>query len=187
MAYLSDRRLSSPASQAKDTAMTDMLVKLYDLPQDWAFLTEQAQQGVTIRKPIGPEKHYIVDWVRSNFSEVWASETDVAISNRPMSCFVALKDKTLLGFACYDATALGFFGPTGVLERERGQGIGAALLKACMLDMRLKGYGYAVIGFIGPGDFYRKVVNAVEIPDSTPSIWRDMLERPTGSSTDGTD
>ena len=43
--------------------------------------------------------------------------------------------------------------------------------------MRLKGYGYAIIGWIGPGEFYRKTVGAVEIPDSTPGIWKDWLHR----------
>jgi GNAT superfamily N-acetyltransferase len=158
--------------------MTDMLVKLYDIKNDWSFLEEQEKLGITIRKPIGAEKHLVVDWVKNRFHlDAWASETDVAISNRPISCFIALKKKKLIGFACYDTSALGFFGPTGVLKSQRGKGTGKALLMACLLDMKLKGYGYAIIGFIGPGEFYRKAVGAVEIPDSTPSIWKDMLYR----------
>lgn len=158
--------------------MTDMLVKLYAIRNDWNFIGDQESLGITIRKPIGPEKRYVVDWVRRKFMmEPWASETDMAFSNRPISCFIALQKKKLIGFACYDATALGFFGPTGVLKSHRGKGTGKALLMACMLDMKLKGYGYAIIGSIGPGEFYRKAVGAVEIPDSTPSIWKDMLFR----------
>jgi len=158
--------------------MTDMLVKLYDLNDDWSFLNEQARLGITVRKPIGAEKHLVVNWVRSRFHlDAWASETDVAFSNRPISCFIAINKNKLIGFACYDASALGFFGPTGVLKSQRGQGTGKALLLACLLDMKLKGYGYAIIGFIGPGEFYRKAVGAVEIPDSTPSIWKDWLHR----------
>lgn len=160
--------------------MTDMLVKLYDLADDWSFLAGQEQLGVTIRKPIGPEKHLIVDWVRKKFLlDAWASETDVALSNRPVTCFVAIRNKRLIGFACYDASALGFFGPTGVLKSRRGKGTGKALLLACLLDMKLKGYGYAIIGSVGPADFYQKAVEAVEIPDSTstPSIWKDWLHR----------
>ncbi len=161
--------------------MTDMLVKLYDLPNTWDFLAEQEAQGVTIRKPIGPEKHLIVDWVYETFSsDPWASETDIALSNHPISCFIALRDGDLVGFGCYDATALGFFGPTGVKETERGQGIGRALLLACLLDMKLKGYGYAIIGKVGPAEFYRKMAGAVEIPDSRPSIWKGWLRRRDG-------
>ena len=158
--------------------MTDMLVKLYDLEDDWSFLAEQGKSGITIRKPIGPEKRLIVDWVRKRFHlDAWASETDMALSNRPITCFVAIKKKKLIGFACYDATALGYFGPTGVLKTQRGRGTGRALLLACLLDMKLKGYGYAIIGSVGPAEYYRKTVGAVEIPDSTPGIWKNWLCR----------
>ena len=155
--------------------MPDMLVKLYNLEHNWSFIQEQEKLGITIRKPIGPEKLYVMDWVRETFYRAWAAETDMAFSNRPVSCFIALKPKELIGFACYDATGLGFFGPTGVAETMRGKGTGKALLLACLLDMKLKGYGYAIIGGAGPVDFYRKAAGAVVIPDSFPSVFKDML------------
>ncbi|HET59383.1 MAG TPA: N-acetyltransferase [Chloroflexi bacterium] len=158
--------------------MPDMLVKLYELQDDWSFLQTQAAKGIAIRKPIGPEKHLIEAWVEEHFSDAWSSEVDMALANRPLTCFIALKGNELIGFACYDATALGFFGPTGVAEEHRGQGTGKALLQACLLDMKLKGYGYAVIGAVGPAAFYANAVGAVEIPDSTPSIWKNWLHTP---------
>ena len=154
-----------------------MLVKLYELEQDWGFVAAQAALGITIRKPIGPEKHTLIDWVREHFSDAWASETDCAMSNTPTSCFVAIQDGALIGFGCYDATALGFFGPVGVLESYRGRGTGRALLLACLHDMQLKGYGYAVIGSVGPAEFYRKAVGAVPIPDSAPGLWKTWIKR----------
>ena len=157
--------------------MTDMLVKLYEIQDDWSFVSEQSKLGITIRKPIGPEKHYIVDWVKKKFSDAWASETDIALSTHPITCFVAIKNKTPIGFACYDATRLGFFGPIGVDKPYRGSSTGKALLLACLLDMKLKGYGYAIIGSVGPAEFYRKTAGAVEIPDSTPSVWKNWLRR----------
>jgi ribosomal protein S18 acetylase RimI-like enzyme len=157
--------------------MSDMLVKLYELKDDWGFIAEQEELGITIRKPIGPEKQLVVDWVRETFSDAWASETDRAISNVPISNFIAIQDGKLIGFTCYDATALGFFGPIGVLESCRGRGTGKALLLACLLDMKLKGYGYAIIGSVGPSEFYSKSVGAVEIPDSSPGLWKTWLRR----------
>ncbi|MBZ0170527.1 MAG: GNAT family N-acetyltransferase [Kofleriaceae bacterium] len=157
--------------------MTDMLVKLYDLRDDWNFLSEHAARGVTLRKPIGPEMYLVIDWVKDHFGTAWASETDVALSHQPATCFIACHDRTLIGFACYDATALGFFGPGGVAEQYRGHGTGRALLLSCLLDMKLKGYGYAIIGDVGPVEFYRKTAGAVEIPDSTPGIYNTMLRR----------
>ncbi len=153
----------------------DMLVRLYDLPLDWGFIAEQERLGVTIRKPIGPEKHLIVAWVKDQFGRAWASEADCAISKCPVSCFIAVKEQELLGFACYDATALGFFGPFGVRPDSRRQGTGAALLRAAMLDMKLKGYGYAIIGQTSILDYYAKIVGATPIPCSAPGLWKSWL------------
>jgi hypothetical protein len=155
--------------------MIDLLVKLYDIHDDWSFLSGQDRLGITIRKPIGSEKNILVDWVREKFSDGWAGEAELAFSSQPISCFIAVYNQNLIGFACYDATALGFFGPTGVEEHCRGRGTGRALLLACLLDMKLKGYGYAIIGGVGPVEFYRKVAGAEEIPGSTPGIFRSWL------------
>jgi hypothetical protein len=57
----------------------------------------------------------------------------------------------------------------------RKRGVGAALLVACLNAMRDSGYGYAIIGWVGPREFYAKTVGAIEIPDSTPGIYRDLL------------
>ncbi|NMB47040.1 MAG: GNAT family N-acetyltransferase [Firmicutes bacterium] len=153
----------------------DMLVKLYDLPDDWSWLAAQAEQGITIRKPIGPEKHLVLAWIREHFNEGWASEAEIAISNSPRTCFAAIKANKLVGFSCYDATALGMFGPIGVAESYRGQGIGKALLLAALLDMKLKGYQYAIIGLTNLYEFYNKAVGAVVIPDSFPGFWQTWV------------
>ncbi len=155
--------------------MSDMLVKLYELQNDWAFLSEQNDYGIIIRKPIGPEKYIIVDWIRKNFNDAWASEAEISFSNRPMSIFVAIQEDRILGFSCYDATALGLFGPIGVEESFRGKGTGRALLLSCMLDMKLKGYAYAVVGYTEDLNFYNKNVGAIEIPDSSPGIYKTWL------------
>src|SRR5690606_5705711 len=108
--------------------MPDMLVKLYELPPHAALIDDLAAQGITVRRALAPEKHRIVDWVRENFSARWASECDVAMTGRPPGCYIAVKEsgkkKEIIGFACHDATCKNFFGPTGVLESERGKGIG---------------------------------------------------------------
>lgn len=157
--------------------MPDMLVKLYNLPLDFDSISQVAENGVVIRKPIGPEKHIIIDWIREHFGERWASEFDVTMGHPPFTSFVAIRDGELLGFSCYDATGLGLFGPTGVREDQRGKGIGKALLLAALMDMKLKGYAYAIIGSVGPAEFYEKVCGATIIPDSTPSIWANPIKR----------
>jgi GNAT superfamily N-acetyltransferase len=156
--------------------MADMLVKLYTLQVDWPAIAALQQRGITLRKPLGSEKISITQWVQAHFSSGWVSEVDVAIAQRPANCLIAVAEGKLLGFACYDAAALGFFGPMGIAPAYQGQGIGKSLLQLTLFDMQLKGYGYAIIGFVGPAEFYSKVVGAVEIPDSTPGLWQTGLK-----------
>ena len=154
--------------------MSDLLVRLYDLPTFEAE-AKVAQAGIVVRRAIPPERQVILDWVGAQFSAGWASEASVALSSLPVTCWVAVKDGELLGFACHDATAKGFFGPTGVLESARGRGIGEALLIATLKGMREAGYAYALIGDPGPVEFYRKRLDALEIPNSKPGIYAGML------------
>ena len=158
--------------------MADMLIKLYDLETSGSYAGGQKALGIELRKPIGPEKHALIAWIRDQFSAGWASEADVALSNQPRTCFVAVKDTQIIGFACYDATALGFFGPIGVEKSHRKKGTGRALLNACLLDMKSKGYGYAVVGGVQDTRFYKNTVGALEIPDSDPGLYRTQVKEP---------
>jgi len=153
----------------------DMLVKLYALPDSRDAYERLRKAEITMRQALAPEKHKVVAWVRQNFSEAWASEVDVAFSRQPVSCFIAIKQKNILGFACHDATCPNFFGPTGVDPNARKSGIGAALLLACLEAMKAQGYGYAIIGGVGPADFYAKTVGAIAIEGSEPGVYRGLL------------
>lgn len=150
----------------------DMLIKLYALP---GLDAVGAGSGWLVRKPLAPEHDLIVAWVAKHFSGGWASEAQVALSNRPVSLFVAVQGASLAGFCCYDATARGFVGPIGVAPDLRRTGIGAALLRACLDDMRSVGYAYAIAGAVGAADFFGRVAGATEIHGSSPGIYRDML------------
>jgi GNAT superfamily N-acetyltransferase len=154
--------------------MTDYLVRLYDLPHIESE-AKVAEAGIVVRRAIGPEMHVILDWVGEHFSRLWVSEATVALTQLPSTCWIAVKDGEILGFACHDATTKGFFGPTGVLESARGQGIGEALLIATLRGMREAGYGYAVIGDPGPVAFYQKRLDAMEIPKSKPGVYAGMV------------
>ena len=60
-------------------------------------------------------------------------------------------------------------------ESARGKGIGAALLLRCMEAMYDEGYGYAIIGGVGPADFYSKILGATLIEGSEYSIYKDLI------------
>jgi GNAT superfamily N-acetyltransferase len=158
--------------------MADLLVKLYNLPPSRPAVERLLAAGIEIKRAIGPEKYAVTGWVEKEFSRGWASECDVAFSARPACCFLAVKDKEIVGFACYDATCKGFFGPIGVDEGVRAGGVGKALLLRALEAMREAGYGYAVIGWAGPVDFFKKQAGAVAIEDSEPGVYRNMVKAP---------
>lgn len=154
--------------------MQDMLVKLYELPED-AALAAPRDESVQIRRALAPDKLRVLEWVQEHSGRSAAGECDVCFAHTPISCFIATRGKQILGYACYDATAPDFFGPTRVLDEEQGTGIGRALLLRSLAAMRAEGYAYAVIGGVGPQEFYVKCVNAALIPGSNPGIYRDFL------------
>jgi GNAT superfamily N-acetyltransferase len=155
--------------------VTDLLVRLYDVP-DVPASPALAAEDIVIRRAIPPERHVVTAWITATFGvPPWVSECETAFSSLPVTVWIATRGASLLGFACHDATAKGFFGPTAVAEAERGKGIGEALLFATLRGMREAGYAYAIIGGVGPVDFYRKHLDVVVIPGSDPGIYRGML------------
>src|SRR5436190_3510807 len=134
----------------------DLLVKLYTLPELGPALKKLEKRGVLVRRALAPEKTLIISWVRKTFSNAWADECEVTFSRSPITTFVAVDGSTLLGFACYDATCKNFFGPTGVDSAYRKGGVGKALLLSALSAMAADGYAYAIIGGVGPVDYYKK-------------------------------
>src|SRR5262245_18618513 len=134
----------------------DMLVKLYELPELEPEEKALARQGIDLRAAKAYEKNKLIPCVKAHFGEGWASECEVSFSRQPIACVIAVRAGEVLGFACYDVTARGFFGPIGILESARGTGLGRALLLSALHALKHMDYAYAVIG--GPeekiADFY---------------------------------
>ncbi|MCX6873854.1 MAG: GNAT family N-acetyltransferase [Verrucomicrobia bacterium] len=155
--------------------MIDLLVRLYDLPDAAELYREVAAKGVTLRRARAFEKHNVTAFAREHFSAKWVSEVEVALCRQPVACVIATRDRQILGFACFDTTQRGFFGPTGVAESARGLGLGKALLFKALDALRELGFAYAVIGGVGPKEFYAKACGAIEIPGSDPGGYGDLL------------
>ena len=158
--------------------MKDMLVRLMDLPDISELekkLTEK--EKIVFRRAIAPEKHLVCEWVLEQFGAYWQSEIEVAFARQPVSVWLAQRGNQILGFACYESTARNFFGPTGTLESERGKGIGKVLLIKSLESLREMGYGYAIIGGVGPAEFYEKAVGAKIIEGSEVSIYQNLLRK----------
>ena len=154
--------------------MSDMLVKLYELPELAPLLERLGREGIVVRLAKAPEKPKVLAWTDTHF-RMWTPEAEVALGRLPVSCFVAVRQQDILGFACFDAICPNFFGPTGVLEAERGRGIGRALLLAALHAQKAQGFAYAIIGGVGPAEYYEKTVGAVLIEGSQPGIYDGML------------
>jgi len=151
--------------------MPDLLVNLLKLPS-FEPLTD-----AVIRRAQPFELTQVRTFIASAFAESWADEVSVGFANKPVSVYLATIDRRIVGFAAYECTRRGFFGPTGVATEARGKGIGKALLLASLLSLREMGYVYAIIGAAGPVRFYQETVGAIVIPDSEPGIYTDLLRR----------
>jgi len=158
--------------------MGDMLVKLYNLKNNEKLFDDLLKQGIQIKRALAPDRSNILKFVKENFEENYVDECKAAFANNPITCYIAAKDKKIIGFACYEATAKNYFGPTGVKENERYKRIGTALLNKCLMSMWKMGYGYAIIGWPTKSaiPFYEKTVHAEMIEDSFPGIYKRMIE-----------
>jgi len=155
--------------------MPDMLVNLLLLPPVEPALEELRAAGIVVRRAQPWELTRVREFVTANFKQTWADEISGGLVRQPVTVFVALRDGRLVGFAAYECTRRNFFGPTGVIKEERGRGVGRGLLLAALGGLRELGYAYAVIGGIGPAEFYERAVGARLIPDSSPGIYADPL------------
>jgi GNAT superfamily N-acetyltransferase len=166
--------------------MTDMLVKLYNVKPDHALIARLEGQQITIKRVLAPDSLRVIRFIETSADthwpqeskESWMGECAAALANHPPTCFVAVQQHTIIGFACYNATAKGYFGPTGVLREAQGKGVGKALLITSLLAMWDEGYGYAIIGWPARSamGFYVKTVQAQVIEDSSPGIYRRLVD-----------
>ena len=155
--------------------MPDMLVKLYNIPDLDPIKAHLFALGITVRRAMSAEKGIVLDWITEHFNHQWSHESEIGFGKHPISCYIAIQDGQILGFACYDATLKGFLGPLGVDAKARGHGLGRALVLYCLHSMHDEGYGYAIIGDVSSAEWYAKVARATVIEDSEPGVYVGML------------
>ena len=157
--------------------MPDMLVRLYALPDARPYEERAAAAGIKVRRLDAWDRHALRKFVGETFGDGWASEADFAFAQgHPITGFVAVEHGRIAGFAVYETSRRGFFGPTGVREDLRGKAVGAVLLLRCLEAMREMGYAYAIIGGVGPAAFYEKVCGARIIEGSERSVYGELYE-----------
>ena len=139
-------------------------------------MLEMNNANIIVRRAQPFEITQALEFVEREFSIGWADEISVGFANKPVSVYIAVADKEIVGFAGYECTRRSFFGPTGVVEIKQGRGIGKSLLLASLWGLREMGYVYGIIGGVGPIEYYEKTVGAIVIPDSDPGIYTDLLK-----------
>lgn len=158
--------------------MADMLVKLYSIPSSCDIEKKLLEDGIRIKKALAPDRSKIIEFSRTCAKEDYSDEVQAAFCNNPITCYIATREKKIIGFACYEATARNFFGPMAVLGNEREKGVGKALLLKALESMRELGYAYAIIGWPAKSavDFYMKCVDAIMIDEKSSGVYKRMIE-----------
>ncbi len=117
-------------------------------PEDQAKI-----RAFQIRRAAPGDLGLVLELVRTAFPQ-WGWEVEVAA--RQGDLFLAEKDGKAVAFACANATHRGWFGPTGTLPSERGQGLGRILLVQALAALKQQGHAVAVIPWVGPIAFYAR-------------------------------
>ena len=150
-------------------ALVDMTVDLIHADLDTCAAEQAlAGEGIVLRRAELREIPAVAAFAAAEFSVGWQQEVAEAQNYHPVPLFVALRNDEVLGFAVIDVTGPARFGPTGARKDLRGRGIGGALLRMSLRDLRERGESSADIGWVGPLAFYARTVGA----QITRAYWR---------------
>ena len=147
--------------------MPDLLVNLLKLPATRRSARIQRRRAQPLR--------YLASaglW-RKIFPRAGQTRSRSVLRDNRSPFYIATIDREIAGFAAYECTRRGFFGPTGVVDSARGKGIGKALLLASLWGAARDGVRLRHHRRRGSGRFYQKTVGAIIIPDSEPGIYVD--------------
>jgi GNAT superfamily N-acetyltransferase len=122
-----------------------------------------AAKGYEVRRARPAERQHLLDAIAGEFGGAWPYEVERALGHGPPAAVhVACKGGAYCAFAAHDGNnrGLGWFGPAGTWKAHRGQGLGEALLLACLVDVAAE-HSQCEVAWIGPRPFYDKVAGIV--------------------------
>lgn len=123
-----------------------------------ASIAAAAERGYDVRRARPDERDALTAAIASEFGGAWPFEVARALAHELPGVHVAVREERYCAFAAHDGNnrGLGWFGPTGTWPAHRGQGLGEALLLACLLDVAAT-QSRCEVAWIGPRPFYDKV------------------------------
>jgi len=139
----------------------DMEVDLKQVNLDTrATAARLATEGIVVRRAYGADIPATAAFALQTFSLGWQIEVEEARRFSPPPLNIAIYRDQVVGFAAYDVTGYGRFGPTGTRPDMRKRGIGSVLLKRCLQQMYDRGDLTTEIAWAGPVAFYAREVGA---------------------------
>jgi len=150
----------------KVSEAVDYVVDLsgFEVPEMVLSLQEKfTQSGFTFRTPDAIEKDRITSWALDIFGPVWSYEIVMSFRHRPPGVMVAEQDEDIVGFAGFGSLELDWFGPLGVIEDPKHEGLSTVLLHKALWEMKLRGQRTAVIPWASHLLFYSQLPNISKI------------------------
>jgi GNAT superfamily N-acetyltransferase len=119
------------------------------------------RRGVEIRLATPEEKETVNDWVMKSSGFNWSFEASRAIGRVGSGVWLAEEGKEIVGFSVFGALEYHWFGPIGVAQERRKEGLGSALLFKTLESMKSLGIPRAIIPWTGHLFFYSQIPGIV--------------------------
>ena len=153
----------------------DMLVKLYDLPDSRPLRERLTQDGVSLRARAGAREAQGDRLGARSFLRVLGKRSRGGLRPRAGVLLHRGQGRHDHGLCLPRRDLPQLLRTDRRRPNARKGGVGTALLLACLEDMKHAGYGYAIIGGVGPADYYARAVGAVAIEGSDVGVYRGLL------------
>lgn len=141
-----------------------LVVELRDNPRVTAARADELaarcrERGYVLRRARADEREAVSAAISIGFGGAWPFEIERALDHSPCGLHVAEQGGRIAAFAAHDGNnrGLGWFGPAGTWPEHRGQGLGEALLIACLVDVAAV-HPRSEIAWIGPREFYERAL-----------------------------
>jgi mycothiol synthase len=159
--YTAAMRLAGSAGYTESYEAFNMSVDLTAASLDTAAAEKRlAESGIAVRPLAASDEPYFSSWVTQHWNANWAWEASRPLVKKGAKCYVATRGSDLIAFAAYGAGRPSWFGPMGTVPAEQRQGLGAVLLKRCLVEQRSAGMSRSTIAWVGPAEFYSRSVQA---------------------------
>lgn len=131
-------------------------------PPTVSELRRLEEAGVTVRRGAIEDADALARHTASEWSEVWARETQVALHRSLPSIFLALADGEVIGFAAHGVLRATHFGPLATVPAWRRIGVGGILTRLALVDMAVHGDRFGEIAWVNVDaiPFYSRSANA---------------------------